>query len=146
MRDIRFRGMRKDKTEWVEGSLLQFQVTFPNGSTAWQIDIVDETNKPFGVIRETVGQYTGLKDKNGRDIWEGDILVEWFGGKRLEWSTWKVAIVSLTSGRYCCVSANHPEEDRGFNPFFNWEDGEWDDMRRLEVIGNIHENGDLLKE
>jgi len=89
-------------------------------------------------------QFTGLKDKDGKEIWEGDILVEWFSGKRLDWATWEVKIVNCTCGYQCCNPKNHPPEDHYFKPFY--EEDEWLDMNHYEVIGNIYEDKELLDE
>lgn len=57
MREYKFRGLNGNKTEWIYATL----------------DDVTGKFQRNGVWRETVGQYTGLKDKNGKEIYEGDI-------------------------------------------------------------------------
>lgn len=83
MRDILFRGKRIDNGEWVEGYLVASREnTYPNGfeiitADGINYDELDNFEPNFisdGVISETIGQWTGLVDKNAVKIFEGDII------------------------------------------------------------------------
>ena len=139
MREILFRGRRKkgDK-RWVEGSLTCGYAGYV-GIMVWCC-----AGTSFEVAPETVGQFTGLTDKNGKKIFEGDILcVEQRGetGSR---------ICPVYFGEY--IDADSVFDDyRCIGFYVKTPDGcgnigfLLDDEFEYEVIGNIYDNPELLK-
>ena len=126
MREIVFRGKCIDNGEWVEGNYGYFKAV--NGEEKFH-HITTENGKAFRVIPETVGQYTGLTDKNGVKIYEEDILPVLENGESFfykviyEGDCFMLAMMDSNQGSFA--------------------------LSRLaqylrEVIGNIHDNPELL--
>ena len=133
MREILFRGKRVDNGEWIQGDIVQFPV---HGV----VRIVEQepSYKDAEVDSDTVGQYTGLTDKNGRKIFEGDIIhLEYsqvfFGGVYFGEYT---AEVSYKEGCFITDGINNGGEIE--TPLSGFNNDE------VEIIGNIHDNPELL--
>lgn len=132
MREILFRGKQKDNGEWVygyyayctDGGMLSNRI-YSSFAESYGTDKLDVWW--FEVIPETVGQYTGLTDKNGTKIFEGDIveMPAYRGGKHF-------TTVYFENGKFAVNGSNYHFKD--IKP------------RNLKVIGNITDNPDLLEE
>ena len=117
MREILFRGKRVDNGEWAYGDLLHCDD---------EAEIYSESVGKNGgyVIPDTVGQYTGLKDKNGTRVFEGDIVK--VADEYIDYAIW-------ANGCFCMARQIM---------FYEFT---YQDSNRMEVIGNIHDNPKLLK-
>lgn len=127
MREILFRG-KKDNGEWVQG--YYSPVNMPIVGCMGHF-INEGGYNAVEIIPETVGQYTGLTDKNGKKIFEGDI-VKFCDIK---------GVINFGMGCYC-VKTNKPDWKSRNNPAIDIVLNEYEN--ELEVIGNIHDNPELL--
>lgn len=133
MRTIKFRGLRTDSKGWAYG---YYFVDLENKKS--YIHLLERENttegwmvKCYEVIPESVEQFTGLLDKNGVEIYEGDILNGCtFNG------VFCYGKVVFYNGRFCAFPIGTFKE--GLSDFYYV-------LQHVEVIGNIHENSSLLK-
>ena len=142
MKTILFKGKRKDNGEWIEGHLVKLgresfsdperygicNKAVPLGGSGVYYNLkIDE------VIPETVGQFTGLTDMNGKKIFEGDILSFSDRLVYVNWhdycGCWDCSYIKAVNGKATL------HEDRGPN---KWR-------YNAVVVGNIHDNPELLK-
>ena len=126
MRTIKFRGQTVDTKELIYGDLIQTEKDFKN-----VVEILDwskvgcKPKKSLVVNPETVGQFTGLTDKNGVEIYEGDFL-EGFKYP-----------VTFEDGCFCATIQ--------YDLVRCWLNSENCNLENLEVIGNVHDNPELLQ-
>lgn len=130
MREILFRGKRIDNGEWVFGDLIRepwgycIQVVTGSGN--------EYSRKKYAITEETVGQYTCLTDKNGKRVFEGDILkIHYFFPDDV---TFNLVVFCYYAW---CIQQN------GFEPVPACADMI---SNISEVVGNIHDNPELMKD
>lgn len=136
MREILFRGKNRNN-EWIQGNLL----CYPDVNRAF-IHVGDYfKGGACEVIKSTVGQFTGVLDENGRKIFEGDLIQIRFEGDAEPPST---PPVWYETGKVVWHGQLH-----GWYVIFDSPDGipiqEYDDCDGVFVIGNIHDNPELLE-
>lgn len=136
MREIKFRAWNK-ATEAMNNYVEIY--SYKDGSTGCSAGL--QNNNPIGNTENFIlMQYTGLKDKNGKEIYEGDIVV-----LKTEDYDKINGVVSYDRGCFMCLDSNGD-----FIEF--WDDGSYTsyhlgflDESDIEVIGNVYENKELLK-
>ena len=133
MREILFRGKQKYSGKWVYGSFFSPNAIMKRGKEF-------DADKTYTILPETVGQFTGLTDKNDKKIFEGDIISIPFEEDRYPYEEnvihYENAEVYFDTERYSWY-VRHSDDDL----VSLWE---YDD-RDIIVIGNIHDNPELLK-
>ena len=129
MREILFRGKRLDNGAWETGSLVIVRMDCHDA----QYYIADKmTGYHTPVDPSTVGQYTGLKDKNGKRIFEGDVA------KVLQGKDKDIAYVGFENGAFMLYPKTGNIYER---TLWSYWYNDWD----VEIIGNITDNPELLE-
>jgi uncharacterized phage protein (TIGR01671 family) len=147
MRDILFRGKDETTGEMIYGHFLDTgERIIISGCPEGKFD----EDFYHDVIPETIGQYTGLEDKNGLKIFEGDIIKSHYANcKRCD----HIETVVFNEGKFMAEErfsktgtswCNLPTKTRIIEPWWDKEKPVY--MDYCEVIGNIHDNPELLKE
>lgn len=137
MREIKFRG-KIHNGEWVYGSL----VYFSNSVFVIHYEIGTATIRRFDwcyVDPDTVGQFTGLKDCNGKEIYEGDIIRSYDSkGDEI------IHIIEHYDEEACFIARlnGYSKDDFGCGPVRQ----SWINEFKKEAIGNIHDNPELIKQ
>lgn len=154
MREILFRGKRINSMkagEWAEGFFMEWLNPCKNRKEA-RIQTISEGGC-IDLIHEvdpsTVGQYTGLKDKNGKRIFEGDVVsykrvhqftedddIEDYGNQFPDKISDCLGVVEFRNGKFMPLPERHDCDD------YWYSDGQYG----FEVIGNIHDNPEMLEE
>lgn len=150
MKDILFRGKRVDNGEWVEGYYYESKISgcfilSPKIKVRKKDGaVIKDSFEVAEVIPETVGQYTGLTDKNGKKIFDGDII------SAITLDTGKEQTAVVCFGNF--IDENNGDEYIGFFIEFDGIKTTITQLameeckNRIEVIGNIHDNLELLQE
>lgn len=130
MRSIKFRGQMIDNGEWVYGDLRQRMGHYPAIIESYCTDEGNVGYREVAVAEESVGQFTGLRDINGKDIYEGDILDVNYADEesRLE--------VRFVRGVFAFLWDGNLDDEFPCNaPTQEW----------AEIVGNIHDNPKMIK-
>ena len=125
MREIKFKAIRKDNGMWVYGDLVH-HYSIKNGERTDHVSIGIDLDF-YEVIPETICQFTTLKDKNGVEIYEGDII------EFVTFFTKDTVVEQVWIDEHACL---HPF----FDPFYiDDEQGAGMVDETIKVLGNIHD-------
>lgn len=149
-RTIKFRGHSIHSNEWVYGSLLKigdnYHILGDNDMYEDGHHIRQESDFPTWVDPKTIGQFTGLYDKNGKEIYDGDIIYSEFpdGSKTnclIGWNEENSCFGLMDEYNYRSKLEGYDFQRFDNAIFCNFSKH----SKKFEVIGNIYDNPELLK-
>ena len=140
-REIKFRGKSINTGEWLYGHLFNYGLTAPTNVPCISVGVPtswEEAYSLYAVHPDTIGQYTGLKDKNGKEIYEGDIL-EYIGKRKDNMNKVYRRKCVFHEGMFALLSKELPAYS-ALN-YHCMEDG----RSAWRVIGNTYDNPEMMK-
>lgn len=136
MRETEFRGKSINDGKWYYGKLFTHNmILFLSDDEIEKMSCFDMCSYVEDVYEETVGEYTGRKDKNGKKIFDGDIVKYHTEGYSFETDT--IGVVEFCEGTFGIAS----NKKQHFLSFYNMSSY----VRYIEVIGNLYDNPELLE-
>jgi len=156
MRIIKFRGQRKDNKEWIYG---YYYKSYCNGKLVSAIiekfwlpkthhTNAKQSSRTIEIIPGTAGQFTGLKDKNGKEIYEGDIIQFHYNSKEEQEQGLGTLFKAKVVWNDFIIKGDLDNDRRlvGFCIKFFDEESDYTDFPKIpvEVIGNIWENPEKI--
>lgn len=136
MREIKFRGKSEDNSEWFYGFLQKYQEKHASRLCICAVSVRTWKDALLYSVRpDTVGQFTGLLDKNGKEIYEGDII----GCHNPDIK--HLIFYNEKQGRFMAALNGDIEND--FVGVCGLDDSRWNASK--EVIGNVYDNPEYLK-
>jgi uncharacterized phage protein (TIGR01671 family) len=149
MREILFRGKRIDNGDWIIGQLLRYEdgrariIESHTDIFCYEKDESIIQTVAYTADPETVGQFTGLTDKNGKKIFEGDILP--IEDEIVADVIFKDGCFRMEEYGLCGAwTESGFDECGGGWGIIECDPIDWYTVRDMEVIGNIHDNSELL--
>ena len=136
MREIKFRGKCVHSDAWAYGSFVDYgeeELPEIHGFDPYREGV--DNWREITVERNTLGQFTGLTDKNGREIYEGDVFLD------TEYYEPTYRKIVYRNGQWEAVAS-----DGIWCPLLKDQEPLSDELRHIEIIGNIHDNPELLKQ
>ena len=132
MREILFRGKRTINGDWVYGDFVRGNERKSLRDSIFVYDSETQSFNDYEINPSTLGQYTGLTDKNGKRIFDGDVA------KVLQGKDKDIAYVGFENGAFMLYPKTGNIYER---TLWSYWYNDWD----VEVIGNITDNPELLK-
>lgn len=140
MREIKFRGYKDRSEPFVYGSL---SIKSMRWGSKYEIITLSDDEEEGDIIThihpESIGQYTGLKDKNGKEIYEGDIVKTDF---KQDGSHESIQVIEFYEGAF---GSRNKDDHFRIPALFSGRATEGMNTNYYEVIGNIHQSPELLK-